>query len=109
MVHNFCSMGRLVNRGYREVGIALHGVGKTVEEAKEDIRRCYHFPQILYMSCGYKLPVQSHDALPKKDTLCPCGNPSHWIVKYELPKQPFYRRVLNGALRYSIKRRFIWQ
>jgi len=99
MVHNFCSFGRLVNQGYREVGVALSGVGNTLSEAREDIRRCYHFPQIVHMSCGNKFPVESPDALPDEDIPCPCGNPAHWILKYELPKQPLYRRMLGRVLR----------
>lgn len=99
MVHNITSMARLVNQGMREWGIALHGIGNTVEEAKQGIGRGYGFPQILYMSCGYKDKVESIEQVPRFNVPCPCGNSNHWIVKYDLIKQPFYRRTLNWVLR----------
>jgi hypothetical protein len=84
MIHNATSMMRLVNQGMREYGIALSGEGKTLEDARRDIVRGYKFPQILYMSCGHKQKVDSIEDVPSVDTPCPCGNPKHWIVKYEL-------------------------
>jgi len=99
MVHNFTSQARLVNQGYKEWGIALYGVGKTLNDAKENIGREYHFPQTLYMSCGYKLFVASPEKLPNQNIACPCGNPDHWVVKYELTHQPLYRRSLKTIKR----------
>jgi len=99
MVHNTTSMMRLVNEGMREWGIALHGVGKTIDEAKENVVKCYGFPQTLYMSCGYRMTFHSEEKLPNQNIPCPCGNPNHWIVKYELIREPIYRRALNWVLR----------
>jgi hypothetical protein len=98
-------MMRFVNQGMREHGIALHGVGKTIDEAKKDIERGYGFPQILYMSCGHKMKFISAEKLPNQNIPCPCGNPSHWIVKYDLPLQPpsRRRRLLNFLLRPFLK------
>ncbi len=95
MVHNTTSMARLVNQGMREWGIALHGTGKTLQEARDSIQRGYAFPQVLYMSCGHKVLIESMDAVLNRDTPCPCGNPNHWIVKYDLIKQPISRRIVN--------------
>jgi len=92
MIHNTTSMMRLINQNMREWGIALHGVGKTIDEAKQDIARGYGFPQILYMSCGHKMNFPSVDKLPCQSIPCPCGNPSHWIVKYDILPQPFSRK-----------------
>ena len=88
MIHNRTSLTRLVNEGMREYGIALHGVGKSMEEAREGIRKGYSFPQTLYMSCGYKDKVESFDQIPLFNVPCPCGNPNHWIVKYDIPIKP---------------------
>jgi hypothetical protein len=103
MVHNTTSMMRLVNQGMREWGIALHGVGRTIDEAKEDIERGYQFPQILYMSCGQRMLFVSAEKLPNQNIPCPCGNPNHWIVKYELVKEPLLRRLMNLGLRLFSK------
>jgi len=78
-------MARLINQGMREWGIALHGTGKSIKEAREDIGRSYAFPQILYMSCGYNDKVESIDQVPLFNVPCPCGDKNHWIVKYDIP------------------------
>jgi len=101
MVHNFSSTVRIITQGNREYGIALHGVGKTLDEAKKDVARGYGFPQILYMSCGYRKEVKSPDSLPNINIPCPCGKPDHWIVKYDIPEPPsLIRRSLNWLLRH---------
>jgi hypothetical protein len=91
-------MARLTHQGMREWGIALHGVGKNIEEAKQDIIRCYKFPQILYMSCGHKMTFHSEEKLPNQNIPCPCGNPNHWIVKYDLPQPLTLGRRLRNLL-----------
>jgi hypothetical protein len=94
-------MMRFVNQGNREWGIALHGVGKTLDEAKQNIAKGYRFPQILYMSCGHQMSFFSPEKLPNQNVPCSCGNPNHWIVKYDLTKQPFYRRVFKALRLFS--------
>jgi len=89
---------RLVNQGFREWGIGLHGSGRTIEEARESIAKGYAFPQILYMPCGHKEWIESVKRVPSVNIPCPCGNPKHWIVKYDIPV-PFIRRVLRFILR----------
>lgn len=95
MVHNTTSLMRLVNQGMREWGIALHGTGKTVGEARGNIGRSYRFPQILYMPCGYKDRVEAIDQVPLFNVPCPCGNPNHWVVKYDVPKLGILDRILK--------------
>jgi hypothetical protein len=106
MIHNTSSMMRFPNQGMREFGIALHGCGNTLEEAKSNIMRGYQFPQILYMSCGQRKTVGGIEDIPSFDVPCPCGNTNHWIVKYEVFKQPITRRAvawIRAALRPLLK------
>lgn len=106
MVHNTTSMMRFPAQGMREYGIALHGKGNNLEEARADIERGYLFPQIIYMSCGHKEKFEGLEFIPPFDAPCPCGNPNHWIVKYELPQSSITRRVVSwirAALRISSK------
>jgi len=86
-------MMRIVSQGMKEWGIALHGVGSTVVQARENIGKAYGFPQILYMSCGYRQHIEKVEDIGFQDIPCPCGNLNHWIVKYDLllPK-PLSRR-----------------
>jgi hypothetical protein len=36
------------------------------------------------LPCGNEYSVESIDDLPKADLPCPCGNPNHWFVKYQI-------------------------
>ena len=100
MIHNVTSSMRLINQGMREWGIGLHGTGKTIFEAKQDISCGYEFPQIVYMSCGYRISFESVDSIPDRNIPCECGNKRHWIVRYDIIKQPIYRRVEQFILRF---------
>ena len=42
------------------------------------------FPFAVEMPCGEMLRYESRDDLPDEDTPCPCGDESHWAVKYEI-------------------------
>lgn len=35
------------------------------------------------MSCGGSVVYRSLDEIPAESTPCPCGNPDHWLIKYE--------------------------
>ncbi len=98
MVHNSTSMMRLVGQNMREYGIALHGTGSTVVEARNNIGKAYKFPQILYMSCGHKQRIEKLEDISFQNIACPCGNPNHWIVKYDLllPITPSRREKLKN-------------
>ena len=34
------------------------------------------------LSCGHSVKLKMEDL--KRDIPCPCGNPNHWIVKWEI-------------------------
>lgn len=36
------------------------------------------------MPCGVCQEYSTYDDIPDVDIACPCGNPSHWIIKYEI-------------------------
>ena len=38
----------------------------------------------LTMPCGKSLSYQNFEDIPQVDTPCPCGNPKHWLVKYDV-------------------------
>ncbi len=100
MVHNFSSMAKILTQGGREVGIALWGVGRTIEEAKECVARGHGFPQTVYMSCGHKMIFLSEEKLPNQNIPCPCKSQNHWIVKYDLIKErSWWRGRLSSLLR----------
>jgi hypothetical protein len=86
-------MARFVNQGMREYGIALHGTGRTLEEARQDIERGYGFPQIAYMSCGNRWRLGSIEDVPIQNIPCPCGNPNHWLVRYDIIKSTLKERL----------------
>lgn len=35
------------------------------------------------MPCGYLYVLASMEDIPLVDTPCPCGNPEHWLVKWD--------------------------
>ena len=39
-------------------------------------------PVEIEMPCGHVIHWESWRDIPREDTPCPCGDPSHWIVKY---------------------------
>ena len=39
-------------------------------------------PIEIEMPCGYVIHWDGWQDIPREDTPCPCGDPSHWIVKY---------------------------
>jgi len=41
------------------------------------------FPMTVVMPCGVVVTYNSLDDLPRETTHCPCGNPSHILVKVE--------------------------
>jgi len=39
-------------------------------------------PEVV-MPCGSKVKYNTIFDIPNEDIPCPCGNPNHWLVKYE--------------------------
>ena len=39
-------------------------------------------PEVI-MPCGSKVKYNTIFDIPNEDIPCPCGNPNHWLVKYE--------------------------
>ena len=35
------------------------------------------------MPCGKSVVYRSLEQIPEHSVLCPCGNPNHWLIKYE--------------------------
>ena len=42
------------------------------------------FPYELVMPCGVKRIYDDIYFLPVVDTPCPCGNPNHWLVRWDI-------------------------
>ena len=42
-----------------------------------------NYPYLIIMPCGYKLEYKNFDDIPEEDVSCPCGNPNHWLIRYE--------------------------
>ena len=45
-----------------------------------------NLPQIgfvITMPCKSERAFSKPDELPEGDLSCPCGNPTHWLIKYE--------------------------
>jgi hypothetical protein len=38
---------------------------------------------IIKMPCGNTVTYEKPSDVPKKTTLCPCGNKDHWLIYYE--------------------------
>lgn len=58
----------------------------TIEEAKRQgygTGPKFHFIEIT-MPCDTRITYRTFNEIPKEDVPCPCGNPKHWIVKYEV-------------------------
>ena len=47
-------------------------------------RNAFEFPFAVELPCGEVFQYESKDDLPDEDTPCPCGDESHWAVKYEV-------------------------
>ena len=39
------------------------------------------------MACGESVIYESYEDIPLVDTLCSCGDKSHWFIKYEEEKE----------------------
>jgi len=42
-----------------------------------------NMPFTLTLPCGNSITYPDIDDIPMADIPCPCGNPTHWFVKYE--------------------------
>ena len=40
-------------------------------------------PYTIKMPCGIVAEYKTWDDIPQKDTPCPCGNPKHWLIRFE--------------------------
>lgn len=40
---------------------------------------------IIHMPCGVSVRYAPLTTLPEQDAPCPCGNPNHWLIQYEVP------------------------
>ena len=59
--------------GSSHVGIYFQG-----ENARENFMMVE-----ITMPCGHKIIYEDTGKIPTVDTPCPCGDPSHWIVKFQ--------------------------
>lgn len=39
---------------------------------------------IIEMPCGSRIEYWAYSDIPEVDVPCPCGNPNHWLIKYEM-------------------------
>jgi hypothetical protein len=54
------------------------------EAMLSDAAKTLTFPFSCILPCGSEYAIESTDDLPTTDLPCPCGNPNHWFVKYEV-------------------------
>lgn len=61
--------------------------GISHEELREWVRDCIkpHLPCYVRLPCGTTIGYETLDAIPLHDVPCPCGDPNHWLVKWEIP------------------------
>lgn len=38
---------------------------------------------VLEAPCGHRVEYRDFADVPREDVPCPCGDPNHWIIKYE--------------------------
>ncbi len=42
------------------------------------------------LGCGHSATYKTYDDIPETDVPCSCGNPKHWLIRYQdLRKTPF--------------------
>jgi len=41
-------------------------------------------PLTIIMPCGASISARTFDEIPDHDVPCPCGDPTHWLVKHEV-------------------------
>ncbi len=69
------------------VGLLVEA-GPSPEERREALSKYFFthtFPPFFPLPCGHAYWYPCPAALPLVDTLCSCGNPRHWVVKYSAP------------------------
>lgn len=40
----------------------------------------------LLMPCGYGAHFMAFDDIPASSLRCPCGDPNHWLIRYQAPE-----------------------
>ena len=38
---------------------------------------------VIQMSCGHQVTYKTKDDIPDTDVPCPCGDPTHWFIRYQ--------------------------
>jgi len=68
-----------------EIGIYIFRHNKTNREARDAcFKQLDKFGnQLLIMPCGVIVKYKSIEEIPDEDISCPCGDPNHWLVKYD--------------------------
>jgi hypothetical protein len=59
------------------------GMMFVMEGPEEFMRNQKHEYICISLSCGNSLSLKAGDVLPSEDIPCPCGDPNHWLVKFE--------------------------
>lgn len=82
-----------ITRASRYVGFLFrHNPGVTPQQHREYVRPFWPsswWPCRVRMPCGQEIQCDDLDSIPLYDVPCPCGNPTHWFVKWEVvPKSP---------------------
>jgi len=70
-----------------KIGIRILKQGNSNRVARDRFFALIKNSYTLVMPCGtiYKFKVASD--IPDVDTRCACGNPKHWVIKYESSKK----------------------
>jgi len=66
-----------------EVGVRLLKRGRSNRIARDRFFALVGKSYTLVMSCGIVYKFKTASDIPEVDTRCACGDPGHWVVKYE--------------------------
>lgn len=73
---------RATRNGYSlEKQVLVDAIKKEIRR-RGPLKRRYDIVLGLSLSCGSGVSYKTWDDIPNKSVPCPCGNPTHWLIKY---------------------------
>lgn len=64
--------------------ILINTIRERATEAMEKGVAVPDAPILSIDMCGKTTKYQTYDDIPEVDVPCSCGNPNHWLIKYEV-------------------------
>lgn len=59
------------------------GVVSSRREFLEVFQEQFKLPFTIKMPCGEAIACEALEDIPLVDVPCPCGNPNHWLIRWE--------------------------